>query len=295
MSANSPTFYSIQYASAVSLLSQQLVSKIAPLFTQMTAEGKSATQVDQVGSTEANERNTRYAPITPANIALTKPWIYPRFFDAAEMFDTIDKLKMNANPTSEYVRALVAAMNRKMDVIANEAFWADRKLGEDGASTESFSASQQIGTNVGGTASGMNVEKLQAGLELLKTNEIDMDAEQVYCVIGPKQERNLMNEIEVISSDYTKGMVMESGRIKRFLGVEFVLSNRLTADGSSLRRCPLFVRSGMTFCTWGGGVKTSVDQRKDLAGHPWQAYVEANFGAARREPSKVVEIKCTEA
>lgn len=295
MSANSVAFYSQQYASAVELLAQQLTPKIANTFTPMTAEGKAATVVDQIGTATVTERTTRYAPIVPGSTPHQRPWVFPKFFDAAELFDTIDKLKMNANPTSGYVQALVAAMNRQMDIEANAAFWADRLVGENGTTSESFAAAQQVGVSVGGATSGLNVEKLQAGLEILKANDVDLDAEQVFCRISPKQERNLMNEIEVISGDYTRNMVMDQGRIRRFLGIDFEISNRLSTDGSSYRRIPLYTRSGMSFCTWGGGMQTDVSIRKDLQGHPWQAYVQGHFGAVRREPAKVVEIKCSEA
>lgn len=294
MSINSPAFYSVQYASAVELLAQQRQPKIWQLFTPMTAEGKSATVVDQIGEATATERTTRYAPIVPGSIPHTRPWVFPRFFDTAELFDNIDKMKMNANPESQYVQALVAAMHRKMDDEAVRAFFADRLIGENGTTTDSFAAAKQVTVSIGGATSGLNVEKLQAGLEELKESEVDLDQEQVYCVIAPKQERNLMNEIEVTSGDFTRSMVMESGRIKRFLGIEFVISNRLAVDGSSYRRVPLFTRAGMSACTWGGGMQTDVSIRKDLAGMPWQAYVQGNFGAVRREAAKVIEIQCAE-
>lgn len=286
-------FYTVQYASAVNLLSQQMTSKIADTFMPVTGEGKGATVVDQVGQTEMEERTTRFAPINPANIPHTRPWVYPQFFEKAELFDTIDKLKMNADPTSQYVRALVAARNRKRDVVANAAFWATRNVGENGTTTEAFSALYQVGQSVGGTNSGLNVEKLQAALEIIKLADVDLDTETIYCRISPKQERNLMNEIEVISGDYTKGMVLESGRIKRFLGIEFEISNRLSVDGSGYRRVPVYLKSGMAFATW-GATRTLVSQRNDLAGLPWQVYIDGNFGAVRVEQAKVVEVKCVE-
>lgn len=199
------------------------------------------------------------------------------------------------DPKSQYVQALVAAINRKMDDEAVRAFFADRLVGENGTTTESFSASNQVGVSVGGTTSGLNVEKLQNALELLKAADVDLDSEPVYCVISPKQERNLMNEIEVISGDYTKGMVLESGRVSKFLGINFILSNRLGVDGSSYRRVPLFTPKAMSFCTWGGGMQTNVSQRLDKRGLPWQAYVEGHFGAVRRDSDKLIEIKCAEA
>lgn len=297
MSANSPAFYSVQYASAVELLAQQLMAKVAMTFTPMTAEGKSATVVNLIDAIEADERTTRYDDIVPGDPAQTRPWVFPRHFDKAVFLDTIDQVRMNANPQSAYVEAIVAAINRKMDDEAIRAFFADRLVGENGTTTEAFAAAQQVGTNIGGTSSGLNVEKLQAGLEILKVNEVDPTTEKVYCVIAPKQERNLMNEIEVTSSDFTAKRILDAGGLagQTYLGITFMLSNRLQVDGSSLRRVPLYTQKGMSFATWGGGRKTNVTQRTDKRGQPWQVYTEGHFGAVRRDADRVVELKCTEA
>ena len=202
---------------------------------------------------------------------------------------------MNANPTSEYVQGVIAALNRKMDDEAIRAFFADRNVGESGSTTDSFSSSYQVGVNVGGTASGLNVEKIQNALQILRENEVE--GEQLNCIISPKQERNLMNEIEVTSSDFTAKMIIDKGTMvgSGFMGINWVISNRLLTDTSSYRRVPFFTSKGMSFCAWNGGIKTSVDQRKDLRGQPWQVYGEGHFGAVRRDAKKVIEIKCSEA
>lgn len=298
MSANSNAFYSQQYATAVELLAQQRTPRVASLFYPMTAVGKAATVVNFVDAFEADERTALYDTITLAEPAHTRPWVYPKHFDKAVPFDSIEQMQMNANPQSTYVDGVVAALNRKMDREAIAQFFAARNVGENGTTSESFSASFQVGVSVGGTTSGLNVEKLQAGLEILRSSEVALeDDEQIVCVIQPKQERNLMNEIEVISNDITAKRIMDAGTMngQTYAGIRFVVSNLLEVDGSSYRRIPMFTMRGMAFCTWNGGIKTSVDQRKDLRGQPWQVYGEGHFGAVRRDAKRVVEIKCSEA
>jgi len=208
---------------------------------------------------------------------------------------------MNANPQSQYVQGVVAAINRKMDDEAIRALFADRLMGENAGTTGVFAAasdlsasSVQIGVSVGGTTSGLNVEKLQAALEVARGFEV-FD-EQFHCVISPKQERNLMNEIEVTSSDFTAKRIIDSGTMagSNFMGINWVISNRLGTDSNSYRRIPFFTTAGMSFCACDGGMKTSVDQRTDLRGKPWQVYGEGHFGAVRRDSKKVFEIKCAE-
>lgn len=295
MSANSPAFYSVQYASAVELLAQQMVAKVAPTFTPMTAEGKSATVVNQIDAIEADERTTRYDDIVPGDPTHTRPWVFPRHFDKAVFFDTIDQVRMNANPQSEYVNALVASIRRKQDDEAIRAMFADRLLGENGTTTEAFLSANQISVNTGGTGSGLNVEKLQLAIQKLEELEVDLDMEQLYCVISPRQKRDLMNEIEVTSGDFFRGQVMTTRNPSGFLAINFIVSNRLPVNGSSHRRVPLYTPKAMSFCTWGGGMRTNVTQRMDKRGLPWQAYVEGHFGAVRRDAKRIIEIPCVEA
>jgi len=296
MAVGSNAFYSQQYASAVELLAQQLTPRVASLFTPMTAVGKSATVVNQIDAFEADERSGLYDGIVFGSVTHTRPWVYPRHFDKAIPFDSIEQMQMNANPQSEYVQGVVAAINRKMDDEAIRALFADRLLGESAGTTDSFSSSYQVGVSEGGTTSGLNVQKIQKALQILRSGEV-FDGEQIHCVISPKQETNLMDEIEATSSDFTarslidRGTVMGSG----FMGINWIISNRLLTDSNSYRRVPFFTSKGMSFCTWDGGMRTKVSQRDDLRGQPWQVYGEGHFGAVRRDAKKVVEIKCSEA
>lgn len=301
MAAGSNVFYSQQYASAVELLSQQLTPRIASLFTPMTATGKTATVVNQISAFEADERTGLYDTIVFGEPTHNRPWVYPRNFDKAIPFDNIEAMQMNANPQSEYVRGVVAALNRKMDDEAIRAFFADRLMGESAGTTGSFAAtsdgsssSYAISVNTGGSTSGLNVEKIQEALQVLRAGEV-MD-EQIHCVISPKQERNLMNEIEVTSSDFTAKMILDKGTMagSGFMGINWVLSNRLLTDASGYRRIPFFTSSGMTFCSWDGGIHTKVSQRDDLRGQPWQVYGKGSWGAVRKDALKVIEIKCSE-
>jgi len=298
MATGSNAFYSQQYASAVELLAQQMRPRIATLFTPMTAVGKAATAVNQIDAFEADERTALYDDIVFGEPTHNRPWVYPRHFDKAIPFDSIEQMQMNANPTSEYVSGVVAALNRKMDDEAIRAFFDARNVGESGSTSDSFSASFQVSVSTGGTTSGLNVEKLQNALQILRENEVGVeDGETLYCAVAPKQERNLMNEIEITSSDFTAKRILDAGTLNgmTYMGITFIVTNRLLVDGSSYRRCPVWAPRGMAFCTWNGGIQTNVSQRTDKRGQPWQVYGQGHFGAVRRDAKRVVEIKCSEA
>jgi len=300
MPANSNVFYSQQYTSACELVAQQLQPRFTGLFMPMTAVGQAAVPAQFIDVGEAEIRTELYTPIAGADAVHTRPWVYPVNCDKAVMFDTIEQMQMAANPTSEYVRGIVAAINRKMDAEALRAFFANRNVGQNGSTSEAFNVNSNrvISQDIGGTASGLNVEKVQNLLELMRSTEVGVDMdEQISIAISPKQERNMMNEIEVISSDFTTKRIMDAGTMvgSGFMGINWVLTNQFLLDGSGYERCPAWTQRGMTWCTWDGGMTTDVSQRKDLRGQPWQAYGQGHYGSVRRDEKRVWEIKCSRA
>lgn len=298
MAQGSQAFYSQQYASAVELVAQQTRPRIASTFMPMSGVGRAATVVNMVDTGDADERTGIYEPVVFSEATHTRPWVYPRHFDKALPFDSIEQMQMNANPTSTYTQGLIASLNRRMDDEAIRAFFAARTLetNDGGQATDNFAAGFQVGVDVGGTASGLNVEKLQTVLEIARSNEVGLeDGETLNIAISPKQERNLMNEMEVINTDFTIKRIMDAGTIagSGYMGFNWIITNRLLTDASSRRRVPVWTQRGMSFCTW-GGLMTKVSQRDDLRGAPWQVYGEIHVGAVRRDAKRVFEIKCAE-
>jgi len=299
MPANSNVLYSQQYTSATELVAQQLRPRLTPLFSQMTAVGQQAVMAQFIDVGEAEDRNELYTPIAADDVIHTRPWVFPSNCDKAVLFDSIEQMQMAANPTSDYVQGIVAAINRKMDNAGVNAFFASRMVGQQGTTAEAFDTTNRvIGVDVGGTASGLNVEKIQALLESMRSAEVGIDDDEtINIAISPKQERNLMNEIEIISSDFTMKRIMDSGTMvgSGYLKINWVLTNKFTLDGSGYEQVPAWTQRGMGFCTWNGGMSTKVSQRDDLRGQPWQAYGQGHYGAVRRDAKRVWQIKASRA
>lgn len=295
MPGNIRVLYTQQYASAIELVAQQMRPRIASTFTQMTAVGKAATVVDFVDVGEARERDQLYDDIVWDDPIHNRPWVYPRHFDKAIPFDSIEQMQMNANPTSAYVEGVVSALNRKEDVEAIRALFADRQTGEAGEVTDSFlTATNTVGIDIGGVGSPLNVEKIQQVKKLMKRQEVGIDTpEMLNIVISPDEEQAMMNEIEVISSDFTTKRILDNGTMEGsgYMGLNWIISNILQLDANGYRRIPVYSSRGMVFCTWNGGIKTDVSQRKDKRGLPWQVYGEGHWGATRRDNKRVFEIK----
>lgn len=295
MSQNVINHFVQQYTTNVQMLLQQKGSKLRDTVTMGKHTGKAAVLVDQFGSTTAHKRTTRYAPLTPANMPTDRRWVYPVDYDWNDLIDNADKLRMLIDPQSSYVTAGTYAMGRAMDDEIISGFFADAKTGEAGGTTTSFLAANQVAVNFGaGAACGLTVAKLKEARRLLLANEVDFDAETVYVAVTAKQDYDLLQEAQIINMDYNTRPVLVDGRIKSFLGFQFIDIQRLSLDGSSYRRIPVWVKSGMHLGMW-EDIKTDVSQRKDLEGLPWQVYCYGTFGATRVEEKRVVEIKCSEA
>jgi hypothetical protein len=289
------THYVQQYTTNVQLLSQQKGSRLRNSVTIDTYKGKQGVPVDQFAPTVATKRTTRYPALTPADITGDRRWVFPSDYDWNDLIDSIDKLRLLIDPQSSYVQSGNAAMNRAMDDEIIAAFFGDAKTGVDGSTTTSFPSSQQVSASEGASgATGLNVEKLKAGIQLLLANEAwdPSSGERINCVITAKGNRNLMDEVQVINADYNgEKAVVNDGFVMSWGKIDFIHSERLALNGSSQTRVPLYVKSGMHLGMW-QDLSADVSQRKDLAGLPWQVYLYGTFGGTRLEEKKVVELPC---
>lgn len=295
MSDQIPTHYAQQYASNIEMKLQQHGSRFRGTVSEQTITGaKAATPAEQIGTTNATKRTTRYPPLAPANTPHERPWLYPSDYDWNDLVDSIDKLRVVVDPTSAYVQAGADAMARAMDDEIIPSFFGDRKTDETGSTTTTFPAGQQVAVNFGAAGNvGLTVAKMREAKRLMLAAEIDFKSDKAYIGVSAKQHDNLLGEIQVISLDFNEKPVLVEGLVTRFLGFELVNSERLQTDANSYRRVPVYVKSGVRLGLW-QGITTDISQRKDLAGHPWQIYVYGTFGATRMQEKKVVEIKCAE-
>lgn len=301
MSFQLPNHYVSQFTTNVELLLQQKGSKLMPFVTMGNHIGKQAAVVDQFGLVEARTRGTRYEPMTPQDISVDRRWVLPSTHDVTLYEDKIDKLRMLNDPHSSYVQAAVAGFGRKIDDIIIDAIFSDNtKTGENAGTTTDWTtfisnnSTFQVGVSTGAaSATGLNVAKLRTGLKVLRQAYNDLDNDMPICFINSIQHDNLLAEAQIVSRDYNDKLVLTNGKVDSFLGIKFVITERLLANGSSYRRIPLFVKSGLHLGMF-DSMTTSVTTREDLRGRPTQIYVEGTMGATRTQEKKFVEILCSE-
>lgn len=292
MSVNLPTHYVQQYSSNINLLLQQRGSKLRGTVTQGAYVGKAASPVDQFGSIEATRVTSRFAAMGRVDAPTDRRWVYPVDYDLPQLIDQFDKLRMLTDPESSYVQNALFAMGRKMDYEIATAFTGTAKTGEQGATSTSFTAANEVDVATGGANSKLNVAKLREVKRLMMANFIDFDTEQAYVGITAADHDALLGEIQVVSLDFNAKPVLVDGKVTSFLGFQFVHCELIETvlAGTNEVTLPVWVKSGMHLGIW-NDIQTSISKRNDLQGEPWQAYVIGTFGATRLEEKRVYAIE----
>lgn len=294
MSVNIPDHYTISFSTNVMLLLQIKGSKLRPCVTEGTYTGKQASPVDQIGAVEMQDVTGRFQPKVRTDANVDRRWVTPSDFDLTQSIDTFDKLRLITDPESSYTQNAVFAAGRKIDRLIIAAFTGTAKTGEQGATSTSFTAGNEIDVAIGGANSRLNVQKLLDVKELMQRQFVDFDTEQVYVGLTAKDEANLLKEIQIISSDFNgqDKPVLKDGRVDRFLGMEFVHCELIesAAAGTNEVNVPAWAKSGMHLGIW-NDVTTSIYKNMQLRGEPWESYIMATFGATRLEENKVYNIE----
>lgn len=300
MSVNITTFYVQEYARILNELVQQRDSRLRKACTEQRYEGKAGSPVEQVGAIAMQQVTSRFQPMGRVDAPTDRRWVYPSDYDLPQLLDSFDKLRLLVDPKSKFVQNAHFAANRQMDDLIITGMFGTSKTGETGQNSITLPSTQVVSVQQGAAApTGLTVAKLREALRILRANEAIPDNEEpadVYCLAGATQLDNLLAEVQVVSSDFNGGQaVLKEGRIQRFLGVEFIHSERLptgTDDQSGTStKVGFWQKEGMHLGLW-NDITTDVAQRKDLQGLPWQAYLYMTAGATRIEEKRVVQIWC---
>lgn len=317
MSVNVNTAFVQQYSTNIMMLLQQQGSRLRNTVQTYSFVGKAASMAEQFGAVSPVRNQSRHSDTPLISTPQDKRWIYPNDYDWADLIDNQDKLRMLIDPSGPYTQAGVMAMGRAIDDEIISGFLNANNTGENGTVSTSTlyafnSNSQSIAATVGASAAtGLNIAKLRAAKRKLLEAQLDVDNDQLFCIISAKQHDDLLNEAQAISLDYNNTPVLVNGKISSFMGFNFILSERIPgganfnsainpaitsadSDGSYVAgtrwMVPVYSKSGLALGMW-NDVQASVDRRPDKR-NSWQVYVTGTFGSARLEEKRCVIINC---
>jgi hypothetical protein len=282
-----------QYKANVELLLQQTDSRFAGAVTTGSYVGKAASIVEQFGEATAVQRTSRHADTPLLALSQDKRWVHPADYEWGSLVDNQDQLRAIVELTSPYAQAGAAAMQRKKDDIIIAAFFGTAYTGENGTTSESFGSvgtgTYDVGVDIGGTASSMNVAKMQKGVRILLTANKGELMEPVYGAISAYEHDAMLKEIQIVNKDYGNSAVLVDGKVKRFMGIDWLLTERLTITSGN-RLIPLWLKSGMHLGVW-GEINAQIGPRADK-GYATQVYLAMTMGATRTQLGKQIRIQC---
>ena len=174
------------------------------------------------------------------------------------------------------------AMRRQVDDVIIEAATGDALTG-DGTSI-ALPASQTGGD---GTTE-IELDTAYQVQEKFMENDIDPD-ENIVMVIGPKQQRKLLQYMEVTSGDYQNAKALASGILPNYMGFDWVVSNRLLAPVAGQLDCLAFTKKAI-------GLMVNRDITAKVAEDPtisfaWRLYAFMTMGAVRVEDEHMVRVR----
>ena len=285
MSTQITTAFVNQFSANVQMLSQQMGSLLRNAVDTESVNGEKAF-FDQVGQAAAVLRTSRHADTPLVETPHTRRMVTMSDYEYADLIDDSDKVRLLVDPTSTYSRAAAAAMGRAMDDVIITAALGTSQTGKDGSTSTALPAGQKIAHG----SAGLTIAKLVSAKELLDAASVDPSIPR-HIVVSPKQISDLLNNTTVTSADFNTVKALAQGEINSFVGFNFIVSNRLTDDGTS-RQVIAFAQDGLKLAV-GKEPAARIDERADKS-YSTQVYYCQSIGATRMEEEKVVEIACNE-
>lgn len=282
------------YKTTVQFLLQQMGSRFRATVTEDSYRGQEGKSVEQFGVATAVKRTSRNSDTPNLDLTQDARWVFPNDYQWGKIIDDQDKLRMIIDPTSPIAQAAAFAMQRAQDDEIIDAFFAQSFTGQFGTTPENFDTTNyKVANTVGGTSSGLNVAKLQAAMKaLIKANKGEL-REPAYCAISSEEHDALLKEAQVSNADYNGGAaVLVDGIVKRFMGFEFIITERLLTDSTgTYRLCPAWLKSGMHLGLW-EDIVAKIAERSDKS-FSTQVFTRMTIGATRLMAGKVIQLECT--
>ena len=291
MSIQITTSFVEQYSSNVTMLSQQMGSKLRGSVDVENINGKNAF-FDQVGVTAAQLRTSRHGDTPQIDTPHSRRRLSLADYEWADLVDDVDKVRMLVDPTSSYAKAAAAAMNRAMDDVIITSFNASASTGVAGGASTALPSTQKTATS--DQSDGLTIAKLLAAKKILDNNDVDPSLKR-YIVCGPQQISDLLGTTQVTSSDFATVKALAEGSVNSFLGFDFIMSTRLNKDATNTTDRLVFaytedaIKLGI-----GKDIAAKISERADKS-YSTQVYYCMSLGAVRMEEKKVVQIPCHEA
>src|SRR5210317_1134222 len=217
--------------------------------------------------------------VTPLNVTYSQVTATMSDYIAAEYSDIFNQQKVNFDERRELVAVVGNAIGRRMDQLVLDALNA-------------ASSPSTVGTDIGGTGTNMNLEKLMAAKKALDTKNVP--AEGRCMLIHANGLSALLDETELTSSDFATVKALSTGQLDTYLGFKFITIGDRDEGGlplPSTRTCFAFHRDAI-------GLGIGMGQKSEINYVPEKTsfLVSSMFsaGAIAIDDEGIVKISATE-
>jgi len=266
------------YENNVRYLAQQGISRLRPYVMERAVHSE-AHNWERLGKSTASLK-TRSQATPNGETVWSRRQSVPLPYNVGDIAENSDKVMMAIEPNSSYAVSHAMAMRRAQDAAIIEAAVGDSRDGDGNA--VAFTAGQTVGD--GTTA--ISYDMVTAVTETFLANDVDPSERKIF-VIGPKQQRKLLQLTEATSRDYNTMDALRNGYVDNWMGFTWIVSTLLQAPDTGELDCFAMTQKGV-------GLQMNQDifariQEDPSLSFAWRIYCESTFGAIRVEDEHVVK------
>lgn len=220
--------------------------------------------------------------VVPMNVSHSLSTATLADWHAAEYTDIFDAAEVNFDEQRELAKTIASAIKRREDQLIIDAL--------DGAGT-----SLTVSVNIGGTNTGLNVDKLRRASRLL--NAAGVPATDRHILVNAYGLENLLGTTQATSADFNSVRALVQGEVDTFMGFKFHLvpdqtEGGLASPGSNQRMILAYHKES---CGLAVALDRSVTVDWVATKRAWLACQDYKAGAVGRDVTGIVEITAYEA
>jgi len=262
-------------------LAQQGDSRLRRFITEVSSNGEKHN-FERLGTAAASAKTSARTATPTSDLAWSRRVALAGTYHAGETVEQEDIVQMLVDPNSNVSSALAMAMRRQVDDVIISAATGSALNGD--GSTSAFTAGQTVGNGTG----EITLDTAYEVQEKFMSNDVDPD-ENIVMVIGPKQQRKLLQYMQVTSGDYQNAKALATGVLPNYMGFDWVVSNRLLAPAAGQLDCLAFTKKAI-------GLVVNRDITAKVAEDPtlsfaWRLYTFMTMGAVRVEDEHIVRVR----
>lgn len=283
----------IEFSDLVHKVAQQTTSRLKP-YAEIRQMSGDVFAYDGLGKVEAREVSGRNVAATFDDIQHTRRKMIRRRFVVNLPIDSSDVRGVLMNPESKYAEAIASAAHRQYDRVIYQAAFADVLTGRDFETTISASTDGVLTVDA---TSGLTYEKMLEIKQNFMDNDVGIDVdEKIFMTITGDEHTQLMQEEELISSDFNRAFVVEKGVITNAVGIDVIpfaasVSSPIIPVVSSQRQ--LIAASSRGICLGiSKEMSIKIQERNDMI-ETSQVQVVFEIGAVRTEGALVQKVTVT--